>query len=221
MFHDLIEFIKSKLGGTNKKVPPSSKETIKENIEPEIIVEKEQEKSQKPTKNKQKEFSEEKSKKKKTKKTPTVTILSLLVSLGILSYWISLMFNYSTSKTLQLRAELIGYTDNPFGIELLYDIQKRPLDSALNIGDKLDISLSGGYCEINHDCIKMTVSEKTDKNIILSIDNDLIPTKISMKDFNALISNSEKNRMSSCFIISGKYANDKFYLEKIEMAPTK
>lgn len=209
MFHDLIDWLKNRFGkGKNKTTEEtllnhkiSKKDETHKNDEREVP-------KKAPKKDKRK-------KKHKIKAQPT--ILSAVVSLGIIIWWASMITANILTQEISLIANF-AFTDSPLGISLDYDIQTRK-----NVNYTLDevmyVSPVTEYlCETSKDCIPMIVNEIGENSVHLDFYKVKIPTWVSMEEYNKQIKKTPTRSYSGNRLkITGKLINNDFYITKIEI----
>ena len=196
MIIDLINFIKKILGGV-KRTPPNEHINKKDN--------------------KQTPIKKDKKNKKEIKLRYTTTFISAVSAVIILIYWISLGLDFAISSEFILKAKIESYNEKPFGINLVYDIQKGNSNylGLHEVGDTIKLTQDGYVCNKNQDCLNMIVDKIDNKNIYMSFEKDVIPNFLLMTEFKEKLVNSGNSIYGNHLLIYGKLVNDKFIINKI------
>lgn len=145
------------------------------------------------------------------------SIISSIIFLLIIFYWMSLAIDYTHSKEFGISVRTVGYSYEPFSVNLEYDLLNNININGLTEGTEIEVSPNGMICQNKEDvCLTLVIKSDDEGNLFADFsDKNILPKTIAVKDFFNYCDIGKANKSKNEFYLHGKIAKNNFIISKI------
>lgn len=145
------------------------------------------------------------------------SIISSIIFLLIIFYWMSLAIDYTSSKEFGISVRTVGYSYEPFSVNLEYDLLNSININGLVEGTEIEVSPNGMICQNKEDvCLTLIIKSDDEGNLFADFSNkNILPKTIAVKDFFNYCDIGKANKSKNKFYLHGKIAKNNFIISKI------